>query len=340
MVMPGRSFSAGSEYGFGFNGQEQVDEVYGNGNLNSAAFWEYDTRVGRRWNIDPKKTHSNSSYNCFNDSPIVYTDVLGDTSKIFNRSNNRLIETLDDGSADVTYIKVNKHRYNLYKSSERHRIIRGGGSFEEYMHNTDYVVGFIGGFEILETVRANLRGDNVNSYFMSTKQLQFDYTGTMNPRSEVTTNTSKTKPDYINGTLTVSAVFKDGSKIQLLSYIAYSGPWYGGPLINGRYLADDYVPTTEDGMVANRGTNDQVGFKIIMTPTFATLRGSFRIHFDEDANGTAGCIGLHCTTEELIHFRNLTRNYFDTNKHTAYIIVNVPNNPNYPDPPNSRPVGQ
>ena len=31
-------------YGFGFNGQEQDDEVYGKWNLNTAEFWAYDTR--------------------------------------------------------------------------------------------------------------------------------------------------------------------------------------------------------------------------------------------------------------------------------------------------------
>ena len=45
MLTPGRNWSAGSEYRFGFNGQEQVDEVYGNGNLNTAMFWEYELRI-------------------------------------------------------------------------------------------------------------------------------------------------------------------------------------------------------------------------------------------------------------------------------------------------------
>jgi hypothetical protein len=44
-----RSF-AGAAYRYGFNGQEKDDEVCGSGNLNTAEFWEYDTRLGRRWN--------------------------------------------------------------------------------------------------------------------------------------------------------------------------------------------------------------------------------------------------------------------------------------------------
>jgi hypothetical protein len=39
-------------YGFAFNGQEKDDEVSGAGNTMTAEFWEYDTRLGRRWNVD------------------------------------------------------------------------------------------------------------------------------------------------------------------------------------------------------------------------------------------------------------------------------------------------
>ena len=77
MLIPGRNWSVGSEYRFGFNGQEQDDEVYGNGNLNTAMFWEYDTRLGRRWNIDPITYPWHSSYVVFNGNPIAFTDLLG-----------------------------------------------------------------------------------------------------------------------------------------------------------------------------------------------------------------------------------------------------------------------
>jgi hypothetical protein len=52
MLMPGRKYNSNA-YRWGFNGQEKDDEVYGSGNLNTAMFWEYDTRLGRRWNVDP-----------------------------------------------------------------------------------------------------------------------------------------------------------------------------------------------------------------------------------------------------------------------------------------------
>jgi hypothetical protein len=51
--MPGRQFNANA-YKYGFNGMEKDDEVSGTGNTMTAEFWEYDTRLGKRWNIEPE----------------------------------------------------------------------------------------------------------------------------------------------------------------------------------------------------------------------------------------------------------------------------------------------
>ncbi|OYU93399.1 MAG: hypothetical protein CFE21_20710 [Bacteroidetes bacterium B1(2017)] len=79
--MPGRSYQA-SEYRFGFNGQERDDEVSGTGNTMSAEFWEYDSRLGRRFNRDPKPNPSQSEYSCFANNPILLNDIKGDTVRI------------------------------------------------------------------------------------------------------------------------------------------------------------------------------------------------------------------------------------------------------------------
>ena len=80
MPIQGRKFSSNS-YKYGFNGQLKDDEIYGSGNLNSAEFWEYDTRLGRRWNMDPIVKPWESPYACFSDNPIYYNDVHGDDAK-------------------------------------------------------------------------------------------------------------------------------------------------------------------------------------------------------------------------------------------------------------------
>jgi len=74
--LEGRTYSSPT-YRYGFNGQEKDDDVAGSGNTNSAEFWEYDTRLGRRWNIDPILKPWESPYACFANNPIYCNDVLG-----------------------------------------------------------------------------------------------------------------------------------------------------------------------------------------------------------------------------------------------------------------------
>jgi RHS repeat-associated protein len=77
--MPGRTFSSNA-YRYGFQGQEKDDEVSGSGNSNTAAYWQYDTRLGRRWNVDPVIKPWESPYACFSNNPIFYNDPKGLTA--------------------------------------------------------------------------------------------------------------------------------------------------------------------------------------------------------------------------------------------------------------------
>ncbi len=107
--MPGRQFNS-PNYRYGFNGQEKDDEVSGNGNSYTAEFWQYDSRLGRRWNLDPKPMMPMSDYTCFMNNPIMFSDALGDTVKyagsFFNRAKlwiyNQVLNTLSP-SARANY---------------------------------------------------------------------------------------------------------------------------------------------------------------------------------------------------------------------------------------------
>ena len=73
-LLPGRNYSSDS-YRFGFNGQEKDDEVFGStGTSMSAEFWQYDTRTGRRWNLDPVDKPWQSRYSTFSGNPIARVD--------------------------------------------------------------------------------------------------------------------------------------------------------------------------------------------------------------------------------------------------------------------------
>lgn len=71
--MAGRS--VGADYKYNHNGQNKDDEVF-KGFL-SADYWGYDTRLIRRWEVDPLAYEFQSPYVCFNNNPIFFTDILG-----------------------------------------------------------------------------------------------------------------------------------------------------------------------------------------------------------------------------------------------------------------------
>jgi hypothetical protein len=82
MPMSTRTFAAPSFYRFGFNTQEKSIELNSGGNLTTALFWEYDSRIGRRWNLDPKPQISISDYGVNGLNPIIMFDPMGDKFKI------------------------------------------------------------------------------------------------------------------------------------------------------------------------------------------------------------------------------------------------------------------
>jgi hypothetical protein len=47
------------------------------GTHTTAMFWEYDSRLGRRWNTDPVIKEFESPYMCFSGNPIVISDLNG-----------------------------------------------------------------------------------------------------------------------------------------------------------------------------------------------------------------------------------------------------------------------
>lgn len=77
-------------YRFSFNGQEKDDEISGTGNTMTAQFWEYDTRLGRRFNCDPIVNPTISIYACFKNNPIILVDKNGDVSRAGEWARNHL----------------------------------------------------------------------------------------------------------------------------------------------------------------------------------------------------------------------------------------------------------
>lgn len=75
--MPGRNYNPGSYRYGGAGGQEMDNEISGTGNSYTAEYWQYDPRLVRRWNPDPITFPWQSTYACFNNNPIIFTDPFG-----------------------------------------------------------------------------------------------------------------------------------------------------------------------------------------------------------------------------------------------------------------------
>ncbi len=79
MVMPGRGYSIGKQYRYGFNGKENDNEVKGEGNEINYDARIYDPRIGRFLSIDPltKKYPWYTPYQFAGNKPIWAADLDG-----------------------------------------------------------------------------------------------------------------------------------------------------------------------------------------------------------------------------------------------------------------------
>ncbi len=67
------------------------DEIQGVGNSYTAMFWQYDSRLGRRWNQDPVVKEFESSYASFANNPVWFIDPSGADSSLYNSNTGAFI---------------------------------------------------------------------------------------------------------------------------------------------------------------------------------------------------------------------------------------------------------
>ncbi|HNL83796.1 MAG TPA: hypothetical protein PKO18_01085 [Chitinophagales bacterium] len=112
-----------STYRYGFNGQERDYDINPAGNINTAMFWEYDARLGRRWNVDPKnfKYPDESPYLVFHNNPLLFSDPYGDDPPTLN-------DIWSIGSKSNTFLKIAKAANIKVSDFETAKIQMGGES--------------------------------------------------------------------------------------------------------------------------------------------------------------------------------------------------------------------
>ena len=119
-----------SDYLYGFNGMEKDDEVKGAGNSYTATNWQYDSRLGRRWNIDPIYKHNSSNYLTFGDNPVNYIDPSGaDWYRVNGSSKVVWIDTQGQDIEGFTYL--GEFRYSTNWSTDYNKY---GEKYNRYIY--------------------------------------------------------------------------------------------------------------------------------------------------------------------------------------------------------------
>ena len=117
MTQPGRNYAQGTNsYRYSINGQEKEKEL--NENITTAEYWEYDSRIGRRWNLDPKPTVGISQYSTFANNPILFNDIKGDTFSFPRTGFNALIFQIK--FYITTGYLIKKGAGNIYEAIAKH----------------------------------------------------------------------------------------------------------------------------------------------------------------------------------------------------------------------------
>ena len=181
------SCESSQNYIYGFNTQERENEIYGEGNSFSAEFWQYDGRLGKRWNIDPVLKDYESPYSCFSDNPIYYIDVKGDDK------NSRHLDPDGKIIADYGDDKDN----NVYKHQTA-RTKEEVDKWRAHFNNTSGNGVKVGALNIL--LLDGIESYNPSRSYYSTKQFQprmvnkrsFSFTNSLKG-NESKTNVSTTK---------------------------------------------------------------------------------------------------------------------------------------------------
>ncbi len=94
----------------------------GVGNINTAEFWEYDARLGRRWNVDPVLKVELSSFGCFSNNPITRIDPKGDDD-FFDANGNLVLHTNSGNSVFIIECSLKEFVDAHYRATLKYKEI-------------------------------------------------------------------------------------------------------------------------------------------------------------------------------------------------------------------------
>ena len=185
------SYSGG--YRYFFNGQETDNEVLGEGVSLTAEFWQYDSRLGRRWNVDPVFKEYESPYACFAGNPVWFADRFGaDTIFDDNTARTNFLDTYQWIVGQISSVekktaairtqaaqkgwnenKTNRIIDRLHNNYEYNTLLEMKQGFEEIMTDRSFCVSYSTDISQLKEGQGGLTryidDKNVNVYYKPNK---------------------------------------------------------------------------------------------------------------------------------------------------------------------------
>jgi hypothetical protein len=289
-------------YLFGFNGHEKDNEVIGLSNYIGFGDNGLDSRIGRRWNVDPKTIkHPNlSPYSFANCNPIIFIDKNGLDYIIYNMEGVEIYRIVTD-EVDIR-VKVNETAFNAART-------------QRYLPNNpaDYnallAISFLR-IQEQKTKRTDLISEETGK--------------ALNITGEVRDGNDLIADVIVN----LQVTFDDGSGIIVETFDGVAGGFGNGAPENGEYTVNhfrDRTPGNGDYSAAMNRNGE--GYSYDLNPNFETNRDLLRIHPDGNNEGTLGCIGLSGDGANLATFRTQINNYL-SNHDSINTTINITNNPN------------
>ena len=158
MLQPSRH--GGESYRYGFGSHEKDDEIKGEGNHISFGDYGYDTRLGRRFNIDPMIANFPwmSPYAVFNNNPIYYTDNNGETPVPFHVYTKGILNEIPKLSPEEIQSWQNLYYEGL---SEANEIYALAGYDAFIQHKKDLMYNVV---DKAEQYNFNLAAGNLEHY--------------------------------------------------------------------------------------------------------------------------------------------------------------------------------
>jgi hypothetical protein len=327
MMMPQRKYTLTNGYRYGFNGQEISGEI--NNNSMTAEFWQYDGRIGRRWNLDPKPNTAISAYNCFNGNPIWFTDALGDT--LGRSAGGGLVNIPNGSSIEYNGKSANGKPFNTTLVGHQNKTV-SVASGSVYAFTTQDGKRYVSSFNSESgEFMGYINTSNSKDIFKEIRNVTFVFNmrmGQVNGKSMAV------------GVFNAVAHYKDNSYDVIYSFDARSGGHGFGPLPTGepgenntgKWLIKAHIwNRIQRGYYISEGKK-KVGFSMELTPLFDldclhdpkdVIRGDFRVHPDGNTPGSAGCIALVGTVDELQVFQRSMQINFSVNR--SSIVTVIPN---------------